>query len=136
MCTPALYLIVFVPLYLLCSCSAVTSTSPASQYWGITQSITYGSSHTTILSSTAGIVDTGASAVPNKLSLISSTCPQGTTLLLIASDALAKYQKATGATSDASTGLLAISSSGFSKLQSLYFKIGGVSLLPLRNHLC
>ncbi|KAG2044363.1 aspartic peptidase domain-containing protein [Suillus americanus] len=35
----------------------VTTTNPASTYWGINESITYGS--TTILSSTAGIVDTG-----------------------------------------------------------------------------
>ena len=34
-----------------------TGTSPANEYWGINESITYGS--TTILSSTAGIVDTG-----------------------------------------------------------------------------
>ena len=48
--------------------SPVTSTLPSSEFWGINQAITYGS--TTILSSTAGIVDTG------------------TTLLLIASGAL------------------------------------------------
>lgn len=37
----------------------ITSTSPANQYWGIDQTITYGSGGQTILSSTAGIVDTG-----------------------------------------------------------------------------
>lgn len=37
----------------------VTSTYPASFYWGVDESITYGT--TTILSSTAGIVDTGTS---------------------------------------------------------------------------
>ena len=36
---------------------SLTSTYPASAYWGINESILYGS--TTILSSTAGIVDTG-----------------------------------------------------------------------------
>ncbi|KAG2341554.1 acid protease [Suillus weaverae] len=35
----------------------ITTTKPSSTYWGINESITYGS--TTILSSTAGIVDTG-----------------------------------------------------------------------------
>jgi hypothetical protein len=35
----------------------ITRTSPASNYWGIDQAITYGS--TNILSGTAGIVDTG-----------------------------------------------------------------------------
>jgi saccharopepsin len=39
----------------------ITGTSPASAYWGIDQSLTYGSS--TILSSTAGIVDTGTTLV-------------------------------------------------------------------------
>ncbi|KAH9837240.1 acid protease [Rhodofomes roseus] len=39
----------------------ITSTSPASEYWGIDQSISYGSK--SILSSTAGIVDTGTTLV-------------------------------------------------------------------------
>ena len=39
----------------------LTTTSPASEYWGIDQSITYGGS--TILSSTAGIVDTGTTLI-------------------------------------------------------------------------
>jgi saccharopepsin len=39
----------------------ITSTSPASQYWGIDQSISYNGK--TILSSTAGIVDTGTTLV-------------------------------------------------------------------------
>ena len=37
----------------------ITTTFPASAYWGIDQSIEYGS--TTILAKTAGIVDTGSS---------------------------------------------------------------------------
>ena len=61
--------------------SATTSTTPAAYYWGIDQTITYGTS-TSILSNNAGIVDTG------------------TTLLLIATDAFQKYQQATGATLD------------------------------------
>ena len=40
-------------------CSPLTTTSPASEYWGIDQSITYGSAETAILTATAGIVDTG-----------------------------------------------------------------------------
>jgi saccharopepsin len=39
----------------------ITSTSPASKYWGIDQSISYGD--TLILSETAGIVDTGATLI-------------------------------------------------------------------------
>lgn len=45
-------LVTYVPL---------TKTSPASAYWGIDQSISYG--NTTILSSTAGIVDTGTTLI-------------------------------------------------------------------------
>ncbi|SJL06383.1 related to Polyporopepsin [Armillaria ostoyae] len=86
----------------------VTSTYPASVYWGIDESITYGTS-TTILSSTAGIVDTG------------------TTLVYIASNAFTKYKSATGATLDSSTGLLRITSAQYAKLSSLFFNINGVS---------
>lgn len=60
----------------------LTQTSPASSYWGIDQTITYGQDGTTVLDSTAGIVDTG------------------TTLLMIATDAFQAYQQATGATLD------------------------------------
>lgn len=84
----------------------ITSTSPASNYWGIDQTITYGSSSTTVLESTAGIVDTG------------------TTLLLLASDAFQAYQQATGASLDQTTGLLKLDASDFSNLESLFFRIG------------
>lgn len=39
----------------------LTTTSPASRYWGINQSITY--NETTILSSSAGIVDAGTTLI-------------------------------------------------------------------------
>jgi saccharopepsin len=39
----------------------ITATSPASSYWGIDQSLSYGGS--TILSTTAGVVDTGTTLV-------------------------------------------------------------------------
>ncbi|EPQ53054.1 family A1 protease [Gloeophyllum trabeum ATCC 11539] len=87
--------------------TSLTSTSPASEYWGIDQSITYNGQ--TILSSTAGIVDTG------------------TTLVYIASDAYNKYVKATGASLDSSTGLLKISSSQYNNLKTLNFNIGGTA---------
>ncbi|TFK52338.1 acid protease [Heliocybe sulcata] len=86
----------------------ITSTAPASQYWGIDQDLTYGEG-TSLLSGAPGIVDTG------------------TTLLLIATDAFQAYQKATGATMDQSTGLLSLTESQFDKLQSLYFNIGGTT---------
>jgi len=85
----------------------LTTTFPASDFWGIDQSISYGG--TTILSTTAGIVDTG------------------TTLILIASDAFQQYQSATGGTMDSTTGLLSISPSQFSSLETLSFEIGGTS---------
>ncbi|KAG1757236.1 aspartic peptidase domain-containing protein [Suillus lakei] len=90
----------------------LTTTEPASTYWGINESITYGS--TTILSTTAGIVDTG------------------TTLIYIATDAFTKYQSATGATVDATTGLLLVSSTQYSALKNLNFNIGSktYSLTP------
>jgi len=100
----------------------VTSTYPSNAYWGINQTISYGA--TSILSNTAGIIDTG------------------TTLILIAtgryvaynnesysyySDAFDKYQTATGGTLDSSTGLLKISSEQYNNLSSLCFQIGDVS---------
>jgi hypothetical protein len=83
----------------------VTSTYPASEYWGVSQSVLYGTS--SILSTTGGIVDTG------------------TTLVYLATDAYKKYVSATGATLDSTTGLLKISNPA--NLKSLFFKIGSVS---------
>ncbi|KAI0363403.1 acid protease [Pilatotrama ljubarskyi] len=86
----------------------ITRTSPASEFFGIDQSITYGTS-TNILSRTAGIVDTG------------------TTLTLIATDALQRYQRATGAVLDNATGLLRLTNAQFQNLKSLFFDINGVN---------
>jgi len=83
----------------------ITKSSPANKYWGIDQSITYGSG-TPILSQTAGIVDTG------------------TTQLLLATDAFKAYQKATGGVVDSTTGLLTITQQQYDKLENLHFKIG------------
>jgi Eukaryotic aspartyl protease len=41
----------------------ITGTSRASKYWGIDQSITYGSSGQIILNLSAGIVDTGTTLI-------------------------------------------------------------------------
>ncbi|KAJ6611444.1 acid protease [Mycena sp. CBHHK59/15] len=87
----------------------ITQTSPASKYWGIDQTVTYGTD-TTILSLTAGIVDTG------------------TTLLLLATDAFQAYQQATGATADSATGLLTVTNEQFDQMQSLFFQIGSQTL--------
>ncbi|KAG2144624.1 aspartic peptidase domain-containing protein [Suillus clintonianus] len=82
----------------------LTTANPALYYWGINESITYGT--TTILSATAGIVDTG------------------TTLIYIATDAFDKYQSATGATLDGTTGFLRITSTQYSALKNLDFNVG------------
>ncbi|KAI0311766.1 acid protease [Amylostereum chailletii] len=86
----------------------ITSTQPAGSYWGIDQDLSYGSSGTSLLSGSSGIVDTG------------------TTLTMIATDAFEAYEKATGATMDNTTGLLTLSASKFNNLKSLFFTIGGV----------
>ncbi|KAG2033105.1 aspartic peptidase domain-containing protein [Suillus americanus] len=82
----------------------LTTTYPSSYYWGINESITYGT--TTILSETAGIIDTA------------------TTLILIATNAFSLYQSATGATLDDATGLLRITSTQYSALENLNFNVG------------
>ncbi|KAF8808125.1 family A1 protease [Phlegmacium glaucopus] len=87
--------------------TSITSTSPSNQFWGVNQSIKYGS--TTILSTTAGIVDTG------------------TTLVLIATNAFNSYRSLTGGVIDNNTGLLRITATQFANLQTLSFVVGGVS---------
>ncbi|KAG2130765.1 aspartic peptidase domain-containing protein [Suillus bovinus] len=83
----------------------ITTGQTASNYWGIKESISYGS--TTIMSSTDGIVDTG------------------TTFIFIATDAYKKYKSATGGIPDSATGLLRVSSSQYKALKNLNFHIGG-----------
>ncbi|KAG9312009.1 acid protease [Chiua virens] len=83
----------------------LTKTSPASTFWGVDGSVSYNDA--TILSNAAGIVDTG------------------TTLVLLATDAFQKYQTATGATMDDTTGLLALPSSKYDTLKTFTFEFGG-----------
>lgn len=52
----------------------------------------------------------------------------GTTLLLLASNAITLYQRATGAVLDNNTGLLRLTPAQFANLQSLFFTTNGVSL--------
>ncbi|KAM5531854.1 hypothetical protein V8D89_014484 [Ganoderma adspersum] len=82
--------------------TSITETSPASNYLGLDMSVTYGSD-TTILNTTAGIIDTG------------------TTLVLLATDAFEAYQNVTGAVLDEATGLLKITNDQYANLQSLFF---------------
>lgn len=90
----------------------ITASSPAKYYWGINQSIAYGS--TIIMSERAGIVDTD------------------TTFIYLPTDAYNAYKNAVGATLDNSTGLLCIPSSKYSSLTDLKYIIGTVtySLTP------
>ncbi|KAM5546222.1 hypothetical protein V8D89_000348 [Ganoderma adspersum] len=88
----------------------ITTTAPASEFVGIDQSVTYGAAGTTVLATTAGITDTG------------------TTLLLLASDALATYQQLTGAVLDNNVGLLSLTPEQFGNLESLFFNIGDTTL--------
>jgi len=85
----------------------VTTVEEASFFWGIQQTINLAG--TSILTTNEGIVDTG------------------TTLVLLGSTAFSKYQSATKATLDRTTGLLKITSANFAKLGSLNFVIGGVT---------
>jgi len=87
------------------SFTSITSTSPANEFWGINQSVNYNGK--TILSTTAGIVDTG------------------TTLVLLATNAFDAYKSAIGATLDEDTGLLKVSTKNFDKMTNLNFVIGG-----------
>ena len=84
----------------------VASTFPSSKFWGIDQSIRYGT--TPILSDAPSIIDIV------------------TAFLLIADDAFTRYQKATGSEEDETTGLLRLGNSQFSSLQSLFFQFEGV----------
>jgi cathepsin E len=91
----------------------LTTTSPASEFWGINQEIKLGS--TTILATTAGIVDTG------------------TTLILLSTNGFNAYKKATDSTLDETTGLLKISSANFAKLQPLDFIANGFTFALSAN---
>ncbi|KAH8099773.1 acid protease [Cristinia sonorae] len=84
----------------------ITKTSPATNFWGIDESIRFGT--TQILAKSPGVVDTG------------------TTLTLIASEAFTKYKQLTGGQPNDITGLLQISSAQFSALKSLFFNINNV----------
>ena len=89
--------------------SPPTVVSPANQFWGFDQAISYGPS-TSILASTAGIIDSG------------------TTFVLIATDAFKRYQVATGAVLDTKTGLLRRNLVQLPRLQSLCFTFNGVTV--------
>ncbi|KAF5366346.1 hypothetical protein D9757_011466 [Collybiopsis confluens] len=91
---------------------SVAYTPRVGDYWGIAQTVTYGS--TTVLNNLQGIVDTG------------------TTLIYLTPNSFNSYIKATGAVFDDDTGLYKLTTAQFSALKNLNFVIGGVaySLTP------
>lgn len=111
--------------------SPITSTSPAKEYVGIDQSISYGGS--TILATTAGIVDTGTTLTLIASGMYNRSLTRIHSLIIYLSDALAKYQSATGAVSDNATGLLRVTAAQFAALQSLNYKIGTVGFFQYKE---
>ncbi|KAH9858562.1 aspartic peptidase A1 [Lenzites betulinus] len=91
----------------------LTHTFPASRYFGIDQSIAYGP--TTIMTNTAGIVDTG------------------TSLIYIPTESFQRYQQETGGVFDENTGLLRITPAQFDKLHSLFYNINGATFELVPN---
>lgn len=85
----------------------LTDSFPASEYWGINQTVSYGT--TEIMASDAGIVDTG------------------TTLVYLPSDAFASYINSTGGVLDDATGLYSITPAQYAALDTLNFNIGGTT---------
>ena len=109
--------------------SPITSTSPAKQFVGINQTISYGDADVLVLPNTAGITDTGttllllATGMPSFL-----ICPSfGFVDNAVVSDAFKVYQNLTGAVMDKDTGLLRVTPQQFGNLRTLLFNIGGVS---------
>jgi cathepsin E len=91
----------------------ITTSFPASTFWGIDASICYGD--VPILTTTAGIIDTGAP------------------LIMIASDAFDRYQKVTGGVLDQTTGLLTITSTQYANLKGFSVTISGVTFTLTPN---
>jgi hypothetical protein len=111
------------------SYTPLTSTSPASGYWGVNQSVSYGGA--TLLPTTAGIVDT-VRRRHSSLRAHLQRSGQGTTLLYLATDAYDAYVAATGATLDSqNTGLLMITPTQYAALQPLVFDLGAAGTYSL-----
>ncbi|KAH7106115.1 acid protease [Auriculariales sp. MPI-PUGE-AT-0066] len=86
--------------------STITNSYPASAYWGIDARIAYGGR--TFLT-TAGAIDAGS------------------TLINLSTDMFRKYQSATGAILDSSTGFLRVTSAQYAAMQPLEFVVEGRS---------
>ncbi|KAJ7213858.1 aspartic peptidase domain-containing protein, partial [Mycena pura] len=91
----------------------ITKISPACNYWGLEQSISYGGQE--VMPSCAGIADTG------------------TTLLMLPNKAMDAYQQMTGAVMDPTCGLLTVTEEQYNNMDSLMFNIGGVQYELTKN---
>jgi saccharopepsin len=98
----------------------ITSEYPASEFWGVDQSVSYGDQ---IILSGAGIVDTGTTLI--LLSDGRSPCNRASQHINpIIADAYNDYKDSTGGVEDDATGLLRITYDQYSALQPLNFHIG------------
>ncbi|KAF7325622.1 Peptidase A1 domain-containing protein [Mycena kentingensis (nom. inval.)] len=91
----------------------LTKQQPACNYWGIEQSITYDGVE--LMPNCAGISDTG------------------TTLIMLPTESFKKYQAATGAQMDETTGLLTVTDEQYDCMKSMFFNIGGVQYEFTKN---
>lgn len=93
----------------------ITGTSPANTFWGIDASFTYGSSGTSILPTTAGIID------------------HSSTLTLLATDSYTTFLKLTGATIDEKASFPVLDSCD--QLESIFFGFGGATFeIPVEQY--
>lgn len=108
----------------------ITSTSPASQFFGISQSVRYGAS-TKLLTNAPGIFDTGTTLVllatgthsPALFADLGFLTPD-----MVYPDVLAAYINAVGAVFDPTTQLYRITPAQYTNLNSLFFTINGVCI--------
>lgn len=91
----------------------ILSRQKETDYWGITQSISY--SGIEIMASAVGVVDTG------------------TTLNYMPTDAFNAYINSTGGIFDEATGLYEITEEQYDALDDLVFTIGGVSFVACED---
>ncbi|KAF7297281.1 Peptidase A1 domain-containing protein [Mycena indigotica] len=91
----------------------ITKQSPASNYWGLEESIIYDGEE--IMAHCAGISDTG------------------TTLVMLPSQSFSRYMEKTGAVMDETTGLLTVTDEQYANMKSMMFKINGVQYELTKN---
>jgi hypothetical protein len=91
----------------------ITYTSQETDYWGISQTISYGGVE--IMANSTGVVDTG------------------TTLLYLPTDTFNTYMNATGGVFDQDTGLYEITEDQYNALEDLVFNIGGTDFALIPN---